>query len=161
MEPEVAGHFSEDRVCIRGISEQEPIQIYVTASVEITPADREPMAPSKYAWGDPVSLEVEKIRELRTYGFYLPRAPRSYEKAGVYVQLPVFDKLGKRSGDVTHLMLPGDVEEHPNGVTVYISMKRVIESIKDVPASTTMKIVGIIRKTNVTFTPYCGPAEDD
>ena len=67
MEPEVAASFKEDRICIRGISEQEPLGIYITRGVEITASDREPVTSSLFAWGEPETLSVEKVRGLDTY----------------------------------------------------------------------------------------------
>lgn len=157
---EVAANFTGDRVCIRGISEQEPIAISVTAGVEIMATDREPLQPSTHIWGEPTNLSVDEVRELSGYGFHLPRAPHSFEVAMVHVQRPTFDKQGRRNGSVTSFAVPGKVDIEPEGPVVRISMKRVIASLQDIPATTTSKILGITKKTWVTFTPFCMPAED-
>jgi class 3 adenylate cyclase len=159
MEEEIAASFSEDRVCIRGIAEEKPMPVYITDDVEITDADREPMTRSRRVWGPEQDLTLAKVREITSYGFYLPRTPRSYENAKVYVQYPRFDKQGKREGSVSHLMIPGEVEEHPDGAVVYIPMKRVKDQLKDAPASTTSKILGMTKTTQVTFIPFLEPAE--
>lgn len=158
MEDEVAVKFSDDRVCIRGISEDEPIPISITRGVKITPADREPLKLSTYHWGEPRTLSVDQVREESTYGFYLPRAPYSYEVAEVLVEYPFFNKEGKRTEDVGWLEIQGKLEEKPAGWVIYIPMKRVKECIKETPATTTT-FLGITRKSNVTFTPFCRPAE--
>lgn len=159
MDDEVAPSFSEDRVCIRGIAEEKPMPVHITAEVEITDADREPMTPSRRKYGPEQDMTLAKVRETRSYGFYLPRAPRSYESAKVYVQFPRFDKQGKREDSVSHLIIPGEVEEHPDGAVVYIQMKKVQESLKDAPVSTTSKILGITKTTRLTFRPFLEPAE--
>jgi hypothetical protein len=160
MEPEVALHFSEDCICIRGISEQEPISISITGGVLITPADREPLSDSKNEWGSPQTLSVEEVLDLSTYGFYLPRAPHSYEVAAVHVEYPSFDKDGKRSKSISWFTIKGEVEEQPNGPIVRIPMKRVKECVKELPVTTTSKFWGTTKKTTVKFTPFCEPKEE-
>lgn len=86
--PDLADSFTEDRVCIRGISEQEPIPILVSADVCISPFDREPIPESKMTWGDAQRMSVSDVRTTSIFMFYLPRAPRSFERAGVHVEYP-------------------------------------------------------------------------
>jgi hypothetical protein len=157
MEDEVARGFSGDRVCIRGISEDEPISISVTQGVKITPADREPLKRSIYHWGEPQILSVDQVRKESSYGFYLPRAPYSYEVAEVLVEYPFFDKEGKRTNDVGWLEIQGKIEEKPGGWLIFIPLKRIKECISETPAATTT-FLGISKKTTVTFTPFCRPA---
>jgi class 3 adenylate cyclase len=160
MEPETAMHFSEDEVCIRGISEQDPISIFVTDEVFINPADREPMLDSSHIWGSETTLSVEEIRGISTYGFYLPRQPHSFEVAGVHVQHPSFDADGERRRSVSWFRSYGDVEQQPNGSLVLISMDKLKERIVHLPATSESKFWGITKKTYLTFTPFCEPRED-
>jgi class 3 adenylate cyclase len=161
MEPDIATAFSEDQVCIRGISEEVPVAIFVTGSVDILPADRAPIPQSRTHWGEPMTLPVDEIRGLSTYGFHLPRAPRSNESAGVHVTCPVFDNDGKRKDSVVSFNIDGRIEEHPGGTVIYASMKRVNSTVKSVPATTTSKFWNITKHTTVTFTPFCAPRDDE
>ncbi len=159
MEDEIAENFSDDRVCIRGISEDEPIQISITSGVKITPADREPLKRSTHHWGSPQTLSVDQVREESSYGFYLPRPPHSYEVAKVLVEYPVFDKKLKRTGDVYSFEVQGRIEEKPQGAIMYVQMQQVAKHLTGIPAATTSKFLEITRKTKVTFTPFCRPSE--
>jgi hypothetical protein len=159
MAVEVSPLFTEDRVCIRGISDREPIPIYISEAVEIAASDREPVPEGANTWGSPHPLSITEMRDVSSYAFYLPRAPRSYERAGVHVQCPSFDKDGGHKESVSWFTLNGEVEEQPDGAVVHIPMKQVIERVKDVPATTPSKFFGITKTTYVTFTPFCGPIE--
>lgn len=162
MEPEVAELFSKDRVCIRGIAEEEPIPVYITAGVEITVADREPLARAGRVWGDPQTLSLAEIRKNSSYGFYLPRAPHSYETAMMHVEYPDFDKEGKRTATVRSLDMTGRVEEHPNGPIVFVPLKRAQDSLSEAPETTAGTFLGFARTktTYVTFTPFLEPGKD-
>lgn len=158
MEEDVAAQFSGDRVVIRGISDQDPIQIFVSAGVQIPPSDREPIPHSDRVWGDETTLTVSEVRSTSSYSFYLPRRPRSYESVAVYVKYPSY-KTGKDTGSVSWLTIEGEADDHPDGPCVRIPFKRVIQAIADLPA--TGKMLGFTYQTKVTFTPFCGPIDAD
>jgi class 3 adenylate cyclase len=160
MDYEVAAEFADDFVCIRGIAESDPISISVSDGVTITAADREPIGQSRHLWGEPEDLSVDAVRESTAHGFYLPRAPRSYEVASVQVRCPIFDKQGKRSDSVSRFVLHGRVEETSDGSIIYVPFKEVQAALKDVPATTTSKILGMTKTTFVTFTPFCAPKDE-
>jgi class 3 adenylate cyclase len=155
MEPEVAARFSEDRVCIRGIAEDDPIPVYVTSGVDIKDADREPLTPGR-TWGEAQRLSLAQVREMSSYGFYLPRAPHSYESAMVHIEYPAFDKQGKPESNVRTLDISGTVEEHPSGAVVYIPLKRVRDALQNAPETSTATLLGFTKtkKTSVMFTPF-------
>ena len=155
MDEEVAEKFSEDRVCVRGISEDKPISISITSGVKITPADREPLKPSTHHWGEPHELSLEQIREESGYGFYLPRPPASYEVASVLVEYPAFDKENRPTGDVITFELAGRVEEKPQGSIIYVQMDSAKRRLTKIPVGYTTRFLGINKKTKVTFTPFC------
>ena len=157
MTPEVAMLFTNDKVCIRGISEQEPLPILITRGVEIAASDREPIPEAKHAWGDERTISVSEVRDSSSHAFYLPRAPRSHERVGVYVEFPLFDKDGRRKDTVSWFEVYGDYLEQPGGPLVWINLKEVKNRIKQLPASTTGKILGLTKTTYVTFTPFCEP----
>jgi class 3 adenylate cyclase len=157
MDDETAANFSADRVCIRGIAEDEPIQISITHSVKIRLEDREPLKRSTHHWGDAHTLSLEQVREESYYGFYLPRRPQSYEVAMVLVEHPAFDKKGKRTGDIYTFEVEGAIEEKPQGAMIYIQMKQVAKRLAETPATTTSKFLEITRKTKIDFTPFCRP----
>jgi class 3 adenylate cyclase len=159
MAPEVAVGFSRDDIYVRGIAEEKPIPVYITTDVEITDADREPMTGSRRKWGTAQELTLAKVRENSGYGFHLPRAPRSYETAMVYVEFPTFDTQGEPEDSVSHLTIPGEVEEHPEGAVISISLQRVQDRLKDAPASITTKFLGRTKATKVTFRSFIEPAE--
>jgi len=155
IDESLASTLSSDHVCIRGISEREPLTIYVSEGVLIRPADREPMIDSEYQYGEALHLTVEEVRKQGNFGFYLPRAPRSYEVAGVFVEYPSF-AAGKATGHRRTLSIEeGRLEEHPNGLVLYISLSPVIQHITNIPIST--KFLLWDTKTKVTFTPYLRP----
>lgn len=160
MDMELPTSFSEDRVCIRGISEQEPIPVFVTKEVEIAPADREPVPQTRNTWGDPASLSVAEVMETPVYSFYLPRAPCSYEEAGVHVQHPSFDQEGNSNGSVHSFSMTGEVDERPAGPVVVLQMDEIKRSIKGIPPTTITKFLGRTKTTYVTFTPYLAPRGD-
>jgi hypothetical protein len=156
MDAEVSLLFSSDRVCIRGISEQEPIPIYVTESVIVSPADREPAPDSKYIYGNRTTLTVENVRKLESFGFHLPRGPRSYEVAGIFVEYPGFDSTGKETDTIRTLTIEnGRIEDHPEGFVYYIPLKSVVNSSKNLPEKTKGWL--FTYETKVTFIPYCRP----
>jgi class 3 adenylate cyclase len=159
MEPEVAARFSEDQVCIRGIAEDDPIPVYITSGVEIKDKDREPLTRSGRTWGEEQTLTLARIRELSSYGFYLPRAPHTYELAMVHIEYPTFDLQGKPTGSVHIMELPGRVEEHPGGVVIYVPLKRVQDALEDAPETSTKTLLGLTRTktTFITFTPFLDP----
>lgn len=160
MNAEVSLLFSQDRVCIRGISEQEPIPIYISSGVEITRSDREPVPEGQHVWGDEMTRSVAEVRDSSSFSFWLPRAPRSYERVGVHVKYPLFDRNGNRTHNVSWFVVYGEHEEQPEGDLVRIDMKSVKERIRGLPATTTGKILGLTKKTDVTFTPFCEAADD-
>ena len=155
MEPEVAQHFSEDYVCVRGIADEKPIPVHITADVEIIAADREPITRSGRTYATATDLSLADIRDNSSYGFHLTRPPHSYEVAMVYVQFPVFDEDGKRKDSVSHRTIPGKVEEHPDGTVVYIPLKQIQDRLKNAPDTT--KFLGFNKTTWVTFTPFLEP----
>ena len=162
MTPEVALLFTSDEVCIRGISEQEPIPIVISTGVEIAASDREPILDASNRWGHARTLSVAEVRESSSHAFYLPRPPRSFERVGVHVEYPLFDKNGKPKDSVSWLDVYGDYLQQPNGSLVTIDFKNVKDRIKQLPATTTSKISDLHTKTTyVTFTPFCEPDDDE
>jgi len=161
MTTDIEPLFEEDEVCIRGISEQQAMPIFVTRMVEISDADREPIAEAKHTWGDSVSLSLSEIRDLSTYSFYLPRPPRSYERCGVHVQYPLFDRDDKPKDTVSWLTIYGSFQEQPGGILVQVDLQSVKDQTKTMPATTTSKVLGWTKTTRVTFTPFCGPLDED
>jgi len=157
MDTELARHFSDDQVCIRGISEQEPLAIVISKDVEIAASDREPIPEADHVWGVETTLALREIRSSSSYAFYLPRPPRSSERVGVHVEYPLFDNEGRPKTSVSWLSVPGTYLERPNGPMVRIDLKRVKEHVKDLPVSTTGKVLGfsVTKITYVTFTPFC------
>lgn len=160
IDTDLADSFSKDRVCIRGISEQTPIEILLTDGVRISPADREPLPESKNLWGTQERLTLSELRESSQFSFYLPRAPRSFERAGVHVEFPSFDKEGNDTGWIRSLELYGEVAEHPQGTVVIIPLKRVHEGTKTLPPTIITKILGRTKPTYVTFTSFCAPLDE-
>jgi class 3 adenylate cyclase len=157
MDPELATRFSDDRVCIRGISERKPLAIVISKGVEIAASDREPIPEADHVWGVETTLSLNEIRDSSSYAFYLPRPPRSFERVGVYVEYPLFDSDGGSKSSVSWLSVPGTYVERPNGPMVRIDLKRVKERVIDLPETTTGKVLGFTHTkiTYVTFTPFC------
>ena len=162
MTPEVALLFTHDQVCIRGISEQEPVPILITRGVEIAASDREPVPEGSHTWGDERTLSVAEVRDSSSHAFYLPRSPRSFERVGVHVEYPLFDKNGHRKNSVSWFEIYGKHVEQPGGPLVRIDFKVVKDRIKQLPVSTTGRILGLThtKTTYVTFTPFCEPIDD-
>jgi class 3 adenylate cyclase len=163
MTPEIALLFTGDEVCIRGIAEQEPIPIVISADVEIAASDREPFPEASNRWGHAQTLSVEEVRESSSHAFYLPRPPRSYERVGVHVEYPLFDKNGQPRDSVSWLDVYGDHLQQPSGSLVRIDLKDVKDQIKQLPATTMGKILGWThtKTTYVTFTPHIEPIGDE
>jgi class 3 adenylate cyclase len=157
MNAELATVFSDDQVCIRGISEQKPLAIVKSRGVEIAPSDREPIPEAEHVWGVESTLSLDEVRNSSSYAFYLPRPPRSFERVGVHVEYPRFDDDGRSKPSVSWLSVPGTYVERPNGPTVRIDLKRVKEHVKNLPETTTGKVLGFThtKTTYVTFTPFC------
>ncbi len=157
MDPELAGVFTDDRVCIRGISEQKPLAIVISKGVEIAASDREPIPEADHVWGVASTLSLDEVRGSSSYSFYLPRPPHSFERVGVHVEYPLFDNDGRSKPSVAWLSVPGKYLERPNGPTVRIDLKRVQEHVKNLPETTTGKVLGFThtKTTYVTFTPFC------
>jgi class 3 adenylate cyclase len=157
MDTELARQFSDDQVCIRGISEQRPLAIVTSRGVEIAASDREPIPEADHVWGVESTLSLNEIRSSSSYAFYLPRPPRSFERVGVHVEYPLFDNDGRPKPAVSWLSVPGTYLERPNGPMVRIDLKRVKEHVKDLPETTTGKVLGFTHTkiTYVTFAPFC------
>jgi class 3 adenylate cyclase len=157
MDPQLATLFTDDHVCIRGISEQQPMPILISHSVEIPRSDREPIAEADHVWGDERTLSLDEIRKSSSYAFYLPRPPRSYERVGVHVQYPLFGEDGHPKQTVSWLSVRGKYLEQPAGPMVRIDLKRVKEHVQNLPQTTTGKVLGFThtKTTYVTFTPFC------
>ena len=66
------------------------------------------MPEARQVWGEEQTLSVAEVRESSSHAFYLPRPPRSYERMGVYVEYPLFDKDGKRKDSVSWLEVYGE-----------------------------------------------------
>lgn len=160
MEAEVAANFSRERATIRGIAEDKPIQIYITDGVEITDADREPLTRNGRTWGAPSTLSVSEVHDSSRHGFYLPRAPHSYERAMVLVEYPTFGSDHKPADTIRSFEIPGEVEEHPKGMVIYVPLKRVQAALADVPATYETTFLGFAKTktTFVTFTTFIEPA---
>ena len=77
----------------------------------------------------------------------------------MHVQFPLFEE-GKRSGYVSQIKIQGRVQEEPGGSVIYIPMKEVQAAVKDAPATTTSTILGITKKTYVTFTTLCASKDE-
>jgi len=163
MTPEVAMLFTSDEVCVRGISEREPLPIFITRGVEIAASDREPIPEASHTWGGERTLSVAEVRDSSSHAFYLPRSPRSFERVGVHVEYPLFDKNGRRKDTVSWFEVYGKYVEQPGGPLVRIDFKVVKDRIKQLPVTTTSKILGLThtKTTYVTFTPYCEPIDDE
>lgn len=163
MMPEIAPLFTADEVCIRGISEQVPIPIVISKDVEIAASDREPTSEASNRWGDAHTLSVKEVRDSSSHAFYLPRPPRSYERVGVHVEYPLFDKNGKPKDSVSWLDVHGDYLQQPNGPLVIIDFKVVKDQIKQLPPTTTSKVLGFThtKTTYVTFTPFLETIDDE
>jgi len=161
MTPEVAMLFRSDEICIRGISEEEAIPIVISADIEITQSDRQPIPDASNRWGEPQTMSVAEVRESSGHGFYLRRRPFADEQVGVHVEYPLFDKDGKRKDSISWLDVYGEYFHQPHGALVQIELKQVKDRIKQLPATTTGKILGIAKKTYVTFTPFCEPDDDE
>jgi class 3 adenylate cyclase len=152
--------FSADRVCIRGIAEEDPIAVSITDDVVLSPADREPIGTTRNVWGYPTEMDVADVKRRSNFGFYLPRAPRSYESASVHVEIPGFRQDGERDGSTSSLTIAGDVEEEPDGCLVRINLRDVHSALRSVPSTVTSKFLGLTRKTKVKFTPFIEPSSD-
>jgi class 3 adenylate cyclase len=160
VELEVMSQFSEDHVCIRGIAEDEPIEVVVSRHVALTPADREPFPKSSVAWGRPCELSVSEVRGSTAYSFWLPQAPRSYERTGVEVSYPDVDSEGRPTDTVRTFTIVGTSEERPEGFVVSVSFEAVHQKIKSLPDTWITRVLKIEKNTLVTFTPFCKPVED-
>lgn len=103
------------------------------------------------------------VRESSGHGFYLRRRPLSDERVGVHVEYSLFDKNDKPKDSVSYLDVYGDYVQQPNGPLVTIDFKRVTERIKQLPETTTGKILGFThtKTTYVTFTPFCAPIDEE
>jgi class 3 adenylate cyclase len=164
MTPEVAQLFTSDQVCIRGISEQKPMPIMISADVEITALDREPLSDASKRWGDAQFMTVTEVRNSSDHAFYLPRPPRSYERVGVHVEYPFFDKSEQPKNSVSRLDVYGDYLSVPDGSLVKIDFKAVKDEIKQIPETTMSKITEFLhypKPTYVKFTPFLEPIEDE
>ena len=159
MTPEIATLFTDDAICIRGLSEQTPIPIFISEGVKIARSDREPISETRHVWGQALTLSVAEIRESSWYGFPLPRRPRSYERVGVYVEFPVFDKAGRPVRSVQWLEVEGLFVEQPNGPLVQVNLESVKDSIKGLPVTTTNKLLGWTTGLSVKFIPFCAPMD--
>ena len=157
MSDEVSALLRPDRVCIRGISEDRALPIFVSKAVEIRPADRVPPTISDLDFGDSHHMAVADVLSHTHFSFYLPRPPTRVETAVVEAQVPTFDEQGKRKGTISTLNIEGEVSENSNGWVVSIPFTRVKAALKGVPPTTTGKILGITKKTWVEFTPYIRP----
>jgi hypothetical protein len=106
---------------------------------------------------------VAEVRESSGHDFYLRRPPRSYERVGVHVEYPLFDKNGKPKESVSWLDVYGDYSQQPNGALVTIDFKAVKDRIKRLPETTTSKILGFThtKTTYVTFISFCEPMDDE
>ena len=163
MSAEVAALFTGDRVCIRGISEQAPMAILTSKGVEIAQSDREPIPEADHVWGTESTLSLDEIRSSSSYTFYLPRPPRSFERVGVHVEHPTFGDDGRPKASVSWFTVLGAYVEQPNGPTVRIDFKRIRQRVRNLPVTTTGKVLGLAhtKTTYVTFTPFCERATNE
>lgn len=160
MTEDVALLFSEDAICVRGISEEVPIPIMISLDVEIQYSDRQPVSDAS-RWGESVLLTVEEIRESSSYGFYLRRPPRDDERVAVLVEYPIFDKSGRPKETISSLELDGIYERRPGGSIVRIDLASVQEQIRGLPATWTSKFLNVTKKTQVKFIPFSETFGDD
>lgn|GEM_PF-1262396 len=156
---DVAPLFSEDGICIRGISEEVPIPIVISSSVDIRYSDRLPISEAS-RWGHSISLSVEEVRGSSSYGFYLRRPPREDERVGVYIEYPVFDRNGRPVDTVSTSELDGVHEQRPRGSTVSIDLASVQAQIKDLPATWKTPFLGVKKQTQVKFFPFSATVDE-
>jgi class 3 adenylate cyclase len=150
---ELAGSFRQESVFIRGIAEDVPIGIVVSAGVQIDPLDRHRRPGQTITWGVIQSVHFSDVRRFANRACRLPRPPFPTEAVKVRVVYPVFS-----NGQLDYqarLDLDGTVEEDQFGFLVWISMaevKRVIDGSPDT-------VVGVLRtkKNAVTLQAYLAP----
>lgn len=135
----------------------------ISSDVEIAESDREPIPAASNRWGESHTLSVAEVRESSGHGFYLRRAPQSDERVGVLVEYPIFDKNGKQKDSISWLNVYGEYLQQPHGPLVTIDFKAVKERIKQLPETTTSKILGFThtKTTYVTFTPFCEAMDEE
>jgi class 3 adenylate cyclase len=159
MSQESATRFHQDRICIRGIADTDPMAVFVSSDVRIARGDREPLPESRFTWGDASELSVAEVRETSGYSFWLPRTPRSFEEVGVHFEYPSLDKNGKDTGTVHSIDLEGELDERPSGPVVTVSFDSVKRALQAV-AETTLTFWGN-KKTRVKFTPFICVVDDN
>jgi class 3 adenylate cyclase len=158
MDETLIEKFTRDHVCIRGISEDAPVSILISDDVVIQAADREPLPESRIQSGERSVMTFEEVKQLGSvFSFWLPRAPRSFEFAGVHINYPAFDSKGKSTDRYQTLRIPGDVVDDPEGFLVRISLKQVKDAIRTLPNVDKWWIIET--KNKVTFTPFCAARE--
>ena len=161
LDEELNSYFTSDAVYIRGIAESEPLPIHVSDGVVVTRADREPIAPlSRRTWSySDTWLTVTEVRAGGPYGFWLSRAPRSFETASVLAAWDVFGRDGKRTGTQRHAEITGDVDEQPEGHLVSIMLEEVAERTRDLPT----EVQGFfkMKPVKIRFQAFLEPLEGD
>lgn len=157
IDEKLAGSFTEDRVFLRGVAEEDPVAVYKTDDVGLSPADREPIATPSTKWGNATKMSVADVLKREGFRFYLPRGPRTYESVSVHVEIPGFDQ-GKLDKTVSTLTIQGDVDEEPNGWVVEIPFDDVRRRLKGIPPM--VKTFWGSRPTTVKFTPYIEPGDN-
>ena len=161
LDEELSSYFTSDAVYIRGIAESEPLPIHISDGVEVTRADREPIAPqSRRIWSDSDTwLSMTEVRAGGSYGFWLPRAPRSFETASVLAAWEVLRRDAKTTGTRRHIEITGDVSEQPEGYVVNIMLDEVAERTRELPT----EVQGLFRMKPVKlqFKAFLDSLQDD
>ncbi|HUB69575.1 MAG TPA: hypothetical protein VL984_04065 [Acidimicrobiales bacterium] len=68
--------FHQDQVYIRGISEEDLEDIWVSDFVVVPPEDRDPPPSSDFVYASATNVIFEELRHNHAFGFNLPRWPR-------------------------------------------------------------------------------------
>ncbi len=147
-----------ERLCIRGISEDVPIEVYCTEDVVIESRDREPINGSRRAYGELTHVTIAELRKYGRWPLWLPRRPTSDEFVRVDIGYTAFEG-DKEIGEFT-VELEGVVEETNGGWQVVVPLQRVKELTADTPEESEF-VLGLFRtKNKVSFQPYIRPIEE-
>lgn len=150
--------YQRDALCIRGISDEVPIEVYCTQDVVIESRDREPINGTRRAYGELTRVTVSELRRYGRWRLWLPRRPRSDEIVRVNFGYTAFEGA-KDVGDY-NVELEGVVEEADGGWQVVVPLSRVKELIADTPDESDFAL-GLFRiKNKISFQPYIRPAEE-
>jgi class 3 adenylate cyclase len=152
---DVASLFRVESVCLRGIADSEPIQIFVTGNVVIDPRDREPINDVQKIFGEKVSLTVADVRTYDNYPFELPRRPRMVENVGVRVDYERF--VDGQSLGWYQLDLLGQAEQAEDSWNVRIDFNQVKPIVANSPEKDKLWIFNPTVRVN--FLPFIEPPQ--